>query len=227
MSKLTVEELEQIENGILTNDTKTSEKTVRTEEPEPEGAEVSETDDTEAISNSGGRPKNRPSKKNALIQSINNLFEKTGKPLCYSQRELNKMRVSDLEKLLAQEVESVAKEKLLTLLPQEEQAAASVDSEKLSKGVGISTLYNLNKLIILAAEKTSEHYEESIGTSLKGWWSEIEQDKQQFREILSAIMEQHGNQLEQYMSPLSVYLMFMLMSGASVATRNLEKKKKV
>jgi hypothetical protein len=226
MSKLTLEELENIENGILTSSSQISEKKSAVsalDTTEENQADVSEADHDEAIQN--GRPKNRPSKKNALIQSINNLFEKTQKPMCYSQRELNKMKVSDLEKLLAQEVEAVAKEKLLQLLPQEEQADAAGDKDKFTRGVGISTLYNINKLVVLSAERLTEQYEDKIGTSLKGWWAEIESDKQQFREILSAIYEQHGEGINQYMSPLTVYLMFMVMSGGSVATKNIEKKK--
>ena len=99
---------------------------------------------------------------------------------------------------------------------------------EISPETTVNLMYLGNLIFTELAEKVSETYKSSTYdvAIFAGWKGILEERRESFIQILSAINKKYGKSLECYMDPLVFYGLFMLETGGQCALKNFNQKKK-
>lgn len=210
---INLEIIQQIENEILSIPHEPIPETV-----EQEKHEIIETPKIEI-------PKRKP-RKDELVTKILELNKAAGKEI--QAYKLRRMKLKDLEKMLGEHTEKIVKENLSKELLNNLQDKAKLPQigNDVLENAGVQGLYNMNLLVCALLEITSIKFEEKLhGATLEGWAKDIETNKKdELKAILKAIYQQHREVVDKYCSPVAIWGMFMMMSGASIVKENFKKK---
>jgi hypothetical protein len=168
---------------------------------------------------------NRLPKKARLMESIEK-FRGYLPELIPTPNKLKKTRIADLEKLLARCVATSAGLQMKKEYREEAETEAEVEEgggegggggagiNINSKQTGARTLYMANLGLVSVIEQVSRQTCEYTGVIVEGWSDDIKNDKEQLMQILEGVYAENASIVQTYMSPTSVWALYMLSSGA-------------
>jgi len=92
--------------------------------------------------------------------------------------------------------------------------------------MGAKALFQFNFIACRVAELASVNLKmkDKFGTDLEGWSEDLIKDRKQLEEILAKIYQQHGPQIQKYLTPINEYALFMI---GTASTRLMANKKNV
>lgn len=160
-------------------------------------------------------------KKERLIQTLERM-----RPYCAdmvpTNNKLRKTKIKDLERLLARCLSVTSGLKMKdefnepeTPKPTPGAAVTETVTNISSSRSGAETLYMANIGIISVIEQLSRQTKEYTGLEVAGWSDDVKRDKEQLVSILEAIYLENSEMVKTYMSPTSVWALYMLSSGAT------------
>lgn len=203
--------------------------------------------DPVAVINQPALPRNKMSPKQRLIADAMDLFPEKTKP------ELTKMKVAELKELIANHklINDTAK---ISLKPREELERMTAPELKREIGTVVNdnlqsmikkepvslpqqmlpahediranTLYNFHRVAagIIECVSESEVIQARTGSNLAGLSQDIRDDKEEFLVILKDLYREHHEEIDVYITPLTVYGMFMM---EKIQNRYMDNKKKI
>lgn len=133
--------------------------------------------------------------------------------------QLKKMKVVALEKLL---MDCVAQSSGLGLKGDApaQPAAKTAPTEDAPINLprptsGAEALYLANIGIASVIEQITKQTSDYTGVEIDGWSADLKEQKDTLVDLLDAVYQEHSEVCKTYLSPTSVYCMFMLSSGVS------------
>jgi hypothetical protein len=210
--ELQTQELEALEAEIFS----AAEESVKSEVALPSSeagvnSGVSAKDEKDSEGGSGAKVKSTSSRgrvprKQELIDSIKKLYDKMEKPYPLTENQFKRTRNDELEKMLAETMEEAHK----TVIQQQVRDEGVKEQEVNRAQFGALLLWRTQTIALQGLELVSDKYSDKLGTSLVGVTDDVEKEREQIMELLKQIYLEHGTALNEYMSPVSVYLFTMM-----------------
>lgn len=159
----------------------------------------------------------RPSKKQALIDSIIEFRPYVND--IPTNNKLKKMKISALEVLLGRCLTQASGLPNKTAPPEGEPLIKNPSPPPTS---GAEALFLANVGIASVLEQITKQTSEYTGVEIEGWSQDLKNDKENLINILEGVYREHADVCQAYLSPTSIYALYMLSSGAG----HLRAKKK-
>lgn len=146
------------------------------------------------------------------------LIDDTAKISHKSREELENMNAEDLKKELGETVNA----NLQSMIKREPINLPTIGTED----IRANTLYNFHRVAagIIECVSESEAIVVRTGSNLAGLSQDLRDDKDEFLAILKDLYREHHEEIDMYITPLTVYGMFMM---EKVQARYMENKKKI
>jgi hypothetical protein len=165
-------------------------------------------------------------KKAKLLKSIKELASRMSYELP-SQRELNRMKIEELKKLMANMISQSMPN--ISNLPKmsdnmDEVVTESIEVKTMSDAMATTALYNLHILLFKFMENTTETFKDVLPITLSGLTQKAITRETDLKETIKVLLKEYGTDIKQYLSPTAVYFMFISSLVGECAIENVKKK---
>lgn len=188
------------------------------------------------------KPKKKP-KKMEIIEQIKLLSKKMGEP-CDSDRNLGRTKLVVLKKKLAEltgkgvnQLSAMQTEIKQQEIKDEKEDKDGKDEKDekmehslvlISDETAINSLFNYNIILANSIEEISKSLQnnETIGNyvpNLDGYTKQIYKRENELREALKLIVQEHGEIIKPYLSPIMMYTLIMITAASNTIMENSSK----
>lgn len=216
------------ENIIQENDNeiKEIEASIKNVDPIVENENIDSEIITEVVRNPDNnivKKFNKLPRKKQIIQSLKMMSKKLGLPID-SDRDLNRAKLGNLEKKLA-EMSKKTYDKIVET--QLEKVEVEMKSE-ISDELAVKALFNVNILVAKTLEDVTKVMQgnenmKNYCPDLEGYTKELFAQEKELKECLKLVIEQHGKEIKPWVSPLTMYAMIMIGTAGKTIANNMSK----
>lgn len=173
----------------------------------------------------------KKTRKDTIIDSITDAFKQLEVPEdeVMSHNQLKNTKINILEKKLAELTEKIVAKVAgganTGEVPKPEEQKIAISNE-----LATDALFNINIIITTFIENIAETGRKNEATkkyvpNVKGWTNRLLQPEKekQLKECLKNIIALHGDKIKPFMSPISIWVMFMITSATEQVSENLSK----
>jgi len=166
-------------------------------------------------------------RKESIIDSILEVYKQLNVPETEQMtfHQLKATKINILERKLADLTEKLTKEVIKQEVPQQQQGDVLISDD-----VAVQALFNVNIIMTQFVENLAEVGRQNEMTkdyvpNINGMTQRLlKDDKQkQLKECLKGIIAEHGESIKPYLSPVAIWLMFMVSNASETVAENMSK----